>query len=145
MYEQASSKSYSGLGQFWGEQSKSNFVDPNTVIPKAPSILTASGAGQLLYNAKALRHFEQQTKKRIKDDVFWMSSGPVWSQKAVKNAGKAEVVEAPKQVKTIQTKIVRDMPTLNLPPVGLSGFDGLTFSLAIPLVLILITAVICYS
>lgn len=128
MYQPISSQSYNGLGQFWGEQTPAKIVDPSTMIPKKAKRISASEGGQLLYRSRALRHYKNRAHG-VSDDIYWTAAGPLWSTKPVKVGKKTEAIQLPTGKEKTEIKIVRDAPTLNLPPVELSGLDLANFSL----------------
>jgi len=85
-------------------------VDPDVFIPKTHKILNAKQAMQLVSRPP------RAGGKKKKGQVYWTAQGPKYSERQITGGGIAESVPAPVIKLHPRTKIIKDLPSVKLPP-----------------------------
>jgi len=112
---QSGGGSYGGLGTMWDEH-----IDASSLIPKTPKAYKSSdviwGGPAISWVQDLVQMGAAAKQKSNPRNVFWTVHGPRYGIK-VTGGKRAEKVPKPKKVYRPAIGVVRDLPTVKLPPI----------------------------
>lgn len=110
-------------------------VNPDSYIPKPLPEINDASAAKIASNIPAGKLKRNMPRGM---NPFWTPSGAEMLSKKTRNARGLSRIPAPTKVDNSSTiKVVRDLPKISFPPVGLSGLEDFKFPLLIVLGLLI--------